>query len=263
MKSRMSRFYRFVILSSVVASVFVCLVAGFVYYQYLEIIPDVSILKNSYPVALNKLDRKIMFVFQQNKPSHWRSIQQIPKKAVWAVLTSEDIGFFDHQGYDPSAMESALAYNLRSDTKIVKGGSTITQQVVKNLFLSHEKTLDRKLRELILSVDMEHALTKNQILELYLNIAEWGSGIYGIEMASRHYFSKPATELNVREGAILAFMLPNPIRYQHSFKNGELTEFGAARVNDILSKMKSHGRLTDDEFISFTHAETTEAKKFF
>lgn len=212
--------------------------------------PDVTVLERGYPVSAGKDGRRNVYVFKKARPAHWRSLPQISSAAVSAVLMSEDAGFYGHQGYEPEAIRGAFAENLKAG-RIVRGGSTITQQVVKNLFLTPEKTLDRKARELLLAVEMERRLGKRRILETYLNIAEWGPGIYGIEQAARSYFHKTASELNAREGAVLAFMLPNPKRYRHSvLGESGLTPFGAQGVSSILERLWRTGKISDEDYAS-------------
>ena len=163
---------------------------------------------------------------------------------------SEDSEFFEHDGYSPEGIRAAIKYNEKPGVKIKRGGSTITQQVVKNLFLTPQKTITRKVRELLLAVDLDRKFSKAKILETYINIAEWGPEVYGIQDASWRYFKKPATELTAREGAILAFMLPNPIKYSHSYRDGTLTAFATKRVDTILERMWRTGHLSDEEYTS-------------
>jgi membrane peptidoglycan carboxypeptidase len=217
---------------------------------YFQVFPDISVLKNYYPVAVGKDGHRIIYKFQKARPAHWLALRQIPKQAVGAILMSEDSSFFQHHGYSPEAIRAAWEYNHKPGVKVKRGGSTITQQVVKNLFLSPEKTLTRKVRELLLAVELERKFSKAKILETYLNIAEWGPNTYGIEQASERYFKKPAANLTAREAATLAFMLPNPEKYQHSIRGGELTQFATERVESILEKMWKSGKISDDEYVS-------------
>lgn len=219
-------------------------------YAYRQIFPDVSILRSMYPVPVGKIDGRIVFRFQKERPRNWLPLQAIPRKAVAAVLMSEDSGFFQHKGYEPEAIRAAIEHNSKPGVKIKRGGSTITQQLVKNLFLSPEKTLTRKARELLLSVELERKVSKRRILEAYLNVAEWGPGTYGISAASQRYFHKPVADLTAHDGAVLAFMLPNPTRYRHSVRDGELTAFAAKRVETILERLWKTGKISDEEYTS-------------
>lgn len=219
---------------------------------YRSVIPDVTVLKSQYPVAVGKEGKSILYKLQNDKPKHWRTLKQISKNIVAAVLLSEDAAFFRHPGYDANAIKAAWEHNRKPGVKVKRGASTITQQVVKNIFLTHEKTMTRKIRELILALQLERNFTKKQILEIYLNIVEWGPNVYGVEQAAHKYFGKNAANLNPREGATLAFMLPNPNKYRHSIKeDGELSNFGEDRVETIMSRMLKAGYISEEEFSSY------------
>jgi len=142
----------------------------------------------------------------------WVPLSQVSPLLIKAVLIGEDDKFYHHEGFDYEAMEQAFEKNLKAG-RFASGASTISQQLTKNLFLSPEKSLTRKAKEAILTWRMERTLSKRRILELYVNVAEWGDGIFGIEAASRHYFHKPASQLTSMEAARLASVLPNPIRF--------------------------------------------------
>jgi monofunctional biosynthetic peptidoglycan transglycosylase len=141
----------------------------------------------------------------------WVPISQISPNIIKAVLIGEDDKFWNHDGFDANGMEQALERSLKKGS--VAGGSTISQQLAKNLYLSPSKNPIRKIKEAILTWRIENTLSKRQILELYLNVAEWGDGIFGIEAAAQHYYHKSAKNLSGLEAAHLAAVLPNPIRY--------------------------------------------------
>jgi monofunctional biosynthetic peptidoglycan transglycosylase len=132
--------------------------------------------------------------------------------AAKAVLIAEDDKFWQHEGFDLEAMQKAIEKDIKLG-KLKYGGSTISQQLAKNLFLSPSKNPLRKVKEAILTWRIENNLSKRRILELYLNVAEWGDGIFGIEAASRHYYGKSAAELTPMEAARLVVVLPNPLKY--------------------------------------------------
>lgn len=242
------KIYRLLAIAAVVVSGWAITQLGVALYSgYRSFLPDVTILKTRYPVATLQGD-STSYQFVAKKPAHWRTLRQISRKAVSAVLMSEDAGFYSHRGYEPEAIRAAWISNQKPGTKIIRGGSTITQQMVKNVFLTKEKTITRKVRELLLAIDVENTFSKPQILETYLNIAEWGRGIYGIEQASHHYFRKSSADLTAREGAILAFLLPNPVKYSGSIRGGELTSFASARVESILERLWRTGHIDNDEY---------------
>ncbi|ANJ67719.1 monofunctional biosynthetic peptidoglycan transglycosylase [Halothiobacillus diazotrophicus] len=143
----------------------------------------------------------------------WVRYSQIAPIAKRAVVASEDDRFMDHWGFDLTGIQDAFEKNL-AEGAFAAGGSTISQQLARNLFLSPSKTLWRKGEEALITLMLEATLGKKRILELYLNVVEWGNLIYGIEAASRHYFHKPASQLTAHEAAFLAAMLPNPRFYQ-------------------------------------------------
>jgi monofunctional biosynthetic peptidoglycan transglycosylase len=127
-------------------------------------------------------------------------------------VAAEDASFFTHEGFDWEGIKDAALYNLEAG-ELKRGGSTITQQLAKNLYLSSERSLLRKAREVLITRSLEHHLTKERILELYLNVAEWGQGVYGAEAAARHHFKKSSRDLTSDEAAWLAAILPSPRRY--------------------------------------------------
>lgn len=139
----------------------------------------------------------------------WMPLWAIAPSLRTAVVAWEDPPFYFHAGLNYTEIGRAVVINLRAG-RYERGASTITQQVAKNLFLSPEKTLRRKLREAVLARRLEHALSKDEILTIYLNVAEWGDGIVGAEAASRRYFGKSAADLDWSQAALLAGILPNP-----------------------------------------------------
>lgn len=163
----------------------------------------------------------------------WVRYQHIASVAKRAVVASEDDRFMDHWGFDFTGIQDALEKNL-AEGAFAAGGSTITQQLARNLFLSPSKTLWRKGEEALITVMLETVLGKRRILTLYLNVVEWGDLIYGIEAASRYYFHKPASQLTRHEAAFLAAMLPNPRFYQNNPHSRGLQ----ARIRAIEGRMQ-------------------------
>jgi monofunctional glycosyltransferase len=142
----------------------------------------------------------------------WVPYERISIHLKRAVIASEDARFSEHEGVDWDAIEKAYESNLRRG-RPAKGGSTITQQLAKNLFLSPERSYLRKGQELVITYMIEALWDKRRILEVYLNVVEWGEGIFGAEAAARHYYGVPASQLGVEQSARLAAYLPNPKRY--------------------------------------------------
>jgi monofunctional biosynthetic peptidoglycan transglycosylase len=139
----------------------------------------------------------------------WVTYDRISPNLVRAVLAGEDSRFFDHSGFDWEEIQKAIEKDWR-EKRFVRGASTVTQQLAKNLFLSTSKNPLRKVHEALITWELEQFLGKRRILELYLNVIEWGDGIYGAEAASRHYFNTSAKSLSAEQAAFLSAMIPNP-----------------------------------------------------
>ena len=171
----------------------------------------------------------------------WVPYAQISDHLKRAVIASEDDGFVNHDGVDWNAIEKAWERNARAEAQAasnaraprIRGGSTITQQLAKNLLLSGERTLVRKGQEFVLTLALEQLLPKRRILEIYLNNVEWGAGIFGAEAAARHYFRKSAGQLTPHEAARLAVMLPAPKRFEKTPDSAYL----AGRTRTIMARM--------------------------
>jgi monofunctional biosynthetic peptidoglycan transglycosylase len=162
----------------------------------------------------------------------WVPYERISMHLKRAVVAAEDARFLDHDGFDWEMIQKALSRNEKSG-RLVAGASTISQQLAKNLFLSAERTWLRKGEEAIITWMLEKTLSKRRILELYLNIAEWGDGIFGAQAAARYHFGVPASALTPEQAAWLAVVLPSPRRYQR----GRLTPYVASRVSTIFFRM--------------------------
>ena len=157
----------------------------------------------------------------------WVDYGQISNHLKRAVVASEDDRFMDHHGFDLRGIEQALKKNQRRG-KSVAGGSSITQQLAKNLFLSPSRSYLRKAEEALIALMIELLWDKRRILEVYLNVVEWGDGVFGVEAAARHYYKVPAAQLGPAAAARMAVMLPNPRRYQKAMPAWVLRH--AARV---------------------------------
>jgi monofunctional biosynthetic peptidoglycan transglycosylase len=166
---------------------------------------------------------------------HWVGLNRISRFAQLAVIASEDQAFATHVGFDFNAISKAMASNQHSHR--VRGASTITQQTAKNLFLMPSRSWWRKGLEAYMTVWLELLLSKQRILETYLNVAQFGDGIFGVEAAARYYFHKPASQLDAREAATLAASLPNPLL----FKPNRPSAYMLKRRNWILEQMKRLG----------------------
>lgn len=163
---------------------------------------------------------------------HWVPYERISVHLKRAVVAAEDAKFLDHEGFDWEAIHQAMLRNERQG-RVVAGASTISQQLAKNLFLSSQRSWARKAQEAAITWMMERTLSKRRILELYLNVAEWGEGIFGAEAAARHHFGTSAAALAPEQAAWLAAVLPSPRRYQR----GRATPYIAERSGTILARM--------------------------
>lgn len=173
----------------------------------------------------------------------WTPMRQVSPHLPRAVIASEDAGFAEHGGIDWDAVESAWNKNQRAEARAEKrgtkrppkvvGGSTLSQQLAKNLFLSGERTLPRKAQEAVLTLALEALLSKRRLLELYLNHVEWGEGVFGAEAAAQHYFRVPASRLSAPQAARLAVMLPAPKRFERLPSSAYLS----GRSATILARM--------------------------
>ena len=141
----------------------------------------------------------------------WVGLDRISPELVHAVVLAEDANFFGHEGFDRDAIRKAAEAVLRAG-RFARGASTITQQLAKNLYLGTEKSLVRKAKEAVLAAKLERSLSKRRILALYLNVAEWGDGVFGVEAGARRRFGVPAADLTPAQAAVLASMLPAPRR---------------------------------------------------
>ena len=164
----------------------------------------------------------------------WIPYDKISLNLKRALVAAEDANFMEHEGFDWDAIQRAYEKNMKKG-KVVAGGSTISQQLAKNLFLSSKRSSWRKLEEAIITVMLETVLSKQRIFEIYLNIIEWGNGVFGAEAASRYYFDKSAANLDAWEAARLASMVPNPRYYDRN----RSTAFLDKKTNLILGRMPS------------------------
>ncbi|MBF0206591.1 MAG: transglycosylase domain-containing protein [Oligoflexia bacterium] len=176
------------------------------------------------------------YTWSKQRPAEWASLRAINPYAVRAIVTSEDGPFYLHAGLDLEQMKEAIAVALSKGGRI-RGASTITQQVVKNLYLTRSKSIWRKLKEIIIALYMDKVLSKNRILELYLNIIEYGENLYGISPAARFYFGQFPETLSPRQGAFLAMLLPSPKNYSESFRQKRLTPYAKKVIKKILHQM--------------------------
>jgi len=217
--------------------------AGFVSYVFLTL-PDVQQLKRTNPTITALMRQRA----QEKKTTtrgigRWVRYNDISLHVRNAVLVAEDGAFFQHSGYDVEQIKESVKKNVEQK-RFARGASTITQQLAKNLYLSTSKNPLRKINEFFIAQEMERYLTKQRIFEIYLNVIEWGDGIYGIDAAAMAYFAKEPSALLPEEGATLAAMIPNPRRYTPS-RNGKYLE---TRKNQLLKRLADYRYLAREEY---------------
>ena len=179
----------------------------------------------------------------------WISLSQVPDLMQKTIIVSEDAAFWSHEGIDWYEIRESLKKNMR-EGGFLRGGSTITQQVARNLYLTPEKNVSRKIKEWVITKELEKSLKKSEILELYLNIAEWGYNIFGINAASQHYFQKSPQDLRLDEMIRLAAVLPNPL----GMRPNQVKRSVLWRSKVILERLKKF------EFIDAVQYEETLAE---
>lgn len=209
---------------------------GLLAFTWLLTLPDVALLAKTNPGPTALMEYRQALAQSQRHPVPrqwtWVPLSRISRHLQHAAIAAEDASFFIHEGFDWEGIKDAAIHNLEAG-ELKRGGSTITQQLAKNLYLSTERSLLRKAREALITRSLEHHLTKERILELYLNVAEWGNGVYGAEAAARHHFGKSAQDLTAEEAAWLAAILPSPRRYDPLRKTTALSK----RHQRILKSM--------------------------
>jgi penicillin-binding protein 1A len=193
-------------------------------------------------VVLDRRGERFAEVFEENQRRVWVGAADIPEHVQKAFLAAEDRRFYQHKGVDERGLIRAFIANLAGSRR-PQGGSTITQQIVKNLLVGDDLTYERKIREMIVASRVEHALSKAEILELYLNSVYLGRGSWGIELAARSYFGKPASELTVEEGALLAGLTKGPNFFNPDRHPGRTQD----RLAYVLSRMREDGILAQEQ----------------
>jgi monofunctional biosynthetic peptidoglycan transglycosylase len=224
------------------SSLLVTAIVGAVFYFYYTL-PTVSVLKQRNPKAT---------ALMELRDEEYRSKGiRAPRQQIWvpygaisenlkkAILINEDAGFFSHKGVDLDELKAALKKDWET-LSFSRGGSTITMQLAKNLYLNPSKNPLRKIKEIVIAWQLEQALSKRRIFEIYLNIVEWGRNVYGAEAAARFYFGKSAATLDPLEAATLAALVPSP----RSSKERNIL----SRRNLILGRLASVGYISNDEY---------------
>lgn len=220
--------------------IFVLIMVGFGVYRWM--IPDVNSMRGCIRTTMYQVD-----LCEKNK--NYVPLENISQHLKNVIIASEDAAFYGHHGFDWQEIQNSMQENLEAG-KSKRGASTITQQLAKNVFLSKEKSYWRKIKEAYLTWQIERHFSKKEILEKYLNVIEFGPGVYGAKAASEHYFNKPPSQLNILEASFLAFLLPNPKSYSTSFKKGQLTPYAHQRMKVLLKRLLMFKKIDEASYES-------------
>lgn len=202
--------------------------------------------RNAFRMQVKDVTGRVVNIETGPGTPGWTPYPGISPHMETAVLICEDGRFFRHQGFDREAIENSIKENVKAG-RFVRGASTISMQLAKNLYLSFDKTLSRKLQEAVLTTLLEQELTKEEMMELYLNVIEYGPGIYGIAAAARHYFDTTPAELSLGQSLYLASILPNPAQ-QHFTESGLLSEGWSNYLRRLMRIAVKIGRLSEAEY---------------
>lgn len=204
--------------------------------------PDVEALRKTIPqntaLQRERAEEAIEGGRPFRKEQRWVPLGRISPYLVGAVIVSEDATYWTHSGFDLHEIRESIKKDWK-ERRFVRGASTITQQLAKNLYFGSDKTIRRKLLEAVTTWRLEKALSKNRILEIYLNVIEWGPGVYGAEAASRHYFGVSAADLTPRQAALLASAIPNP----RKMNPADPGPFLDKQADITLKRMEARGML--------------------
>jgi len=210
-------------------------------------VPDFREMRSKVVVPIKLANKEKSEKEMGPKSKGWVPISQLSNHVLMAVIASEDTSFFSHKGVDYHELKEAVKKDWE-EKKWARGGSTITQQVIKNVYLGRQKTLWRKFKEFFWAGELEKTLTKSEILNFYVNMVEWGPGIYGIREASEHYFNVHPSLVTAKQAAFLAILLPSPVKYHSYFVKKELTPWAEKRVGQVLRVMNRMGFVDEETY---------------
>ncbi len=209
---------------------------------------QVKSLAQGYIQVNTDKNKNVEYELVFKRPKDWIVLKDISRHLKNAVIVSEDGTFYKHNGVEIVEIQNAIEDSVKND-KALRGASTISQQLVKNFVLTKEKSFGRKIQEIILSLYMDYYVSKQKIFECYLNIIEYGEGIYGVKNAAKFYFLKHPSQLLPREAAFIAMLLPNPKKYSISFRTRKLTGYAQRQIENIMTRMSMAGYLTQEDFL--------------
>ena len=236
--------------------VFLTLIIVIIFGVFIYTLPNIDETSFEELKALTVKKVKSRLVDKKNY-FKWTSISKVNRDYLYTLVMAEDGKFFTHTGINYDALVDAMVRNYRSDTYSY-GASTITQQVAKNLYLSSNKSIYRKLQEFFITKRLEKKFSKNQILEIYFNIAEFGPDIYGIRAASYRIFKKSPIDVNAAEGTLISLLLPSPRRYYYSIiQNKNISKKQKRKMKRVLTDMRFM------DYISYKQYEKYLNYKYF
>ena len=257
----MSNLIKKIIITFTLFSIIGLIVIISILWSYSNKLPDYKFLKNYKPSVSSKVysGEGVLISDFSTEKRIFVPYNSIPKKLIYSFLSSEDKNFFKHPGVDAKGVLRAVKNNIFNLIKSnrLEGASTITQQVAKNFLLSNEVSLDRKIKEAILAFRIERVLSKERILELYLNQIYLGEGSYGIASASLKYFDKPIGELNYSESALLAALPKAPSKY-NPYKNKELATY---RRNLVIKNLYDNSYISKQNYYHLINSEIILKKR--
>ena len=224
--------------------------------RYLKVVShnemiDLESLNTEFETRFEMPDGTIFTRLVGPKTERWITLEEVPSYLPQAIIAQEDGGFFKHKGISLFHLRGSLVRNLEKK-RFVRGGSTLTMQLTRNLFLNRRKTLSRKLEEICLTWFLEKTLSKEEILTLYLNVVECGTDVFGIREASQLYFNKAPEFLRPEESVALARMLPGPRLYESFFKRKKFSKAYTNRINRMLKLLEKRGHLTSEQYVEIT-----------
>lgn len=224
------------------------LTAIFIYYEIFSDLPDVNLIYNPPKLSTKIYDRneRLLYKFYQGENRTWVPLEKIPQSLIWATIAAEDKDFYKHHGLSLRGTMAALWFNIRNngDNKL-RGGSTITQQLIKNIFFSNEQSLKRKIKEAVLAIQVENKLNKNEILERYINQVPYGGETYGAQEAALKYFGKNVWEIDMAQAAYLAGLPAAPSSYSPYDKKA--VDSGKLRQEHVVREMVSNKYITEEK----------------
>ncbi len=237
----------FIAIPAAGAALGLLMLGGLLAYYTVTLENPLLLRKQQASPTLKILARDGTVMLERGQSHDYMPLDLLPRHMIEAVIATEDRRFYDHWGVDPAGLLRAVVTNLRH-RRLAQGGSTLTQQLAKNLYLTSERTLGRKVDELLLALWLEARLSKDEILELYLNRVYFGGGAFGVEAAARRYFDKSARDLTVIESAVLAGLLKAPTKFSPSSSPVQ----ARTRARVVIAKMAAAGYLSEDEAATLT-----------